>query len=43
MKPKTKMNIKGNAKLKTTADGLLKMALKLPLVIASMALIWLYG
>jgi hypothetical protein len=32
----------GKAKLKTTADGLLKMALKLAFVIASIAISWLY-
>ena len=33
----------GNSKLKTTAVGWLKMALKLALVMAHNALAWLYG
>jgi hypothetical protein len=41
-KPKTKIKIKGNTKLKTTADGLLKMDFKLPFVMANIALTWLY-
>src|SRR5688572_4069645 len=40
--PNTNMNIKGKAKLKTTAEGLRKTALKLALVIASIACSWLY-
>ena len=36
------MNNIGKAKLKITADGLLKMALKLAFVIASIAVTWLY-
>ena len=36
------MNINGNTKLKTTAEGLLEMALRLAFVIDSMALNWLY-
>jgi hypothetical protein len=35
--PKTKIKIKGKATLKTTADGLLKVDLKLAFVIESMA------
>lgn len=35
--------MRGNAKLNITALGLLKMALKLARVMASMARIWLYG
>jgi hypothetical protein len=38
MKPKTKMNISGKAMLKRTAEGLRKIARRLPLVMASMAL-----
>jgi hypothetical protein len=38
MKPNTRINIKGKIKLKITAEGLLKIALKLPLVIANIAL-----
>jgi hypothetical protein len=34
--------MKGKTKLNTTADGLLKIALKLAFVMASMALTWLY-
>lgn len=41
--PKTRINIKGKARLKTTVDGLRKMAFKLALVIASIAVIWLYS
>jgi hypothetical protein len=36
------MNIRGNAKLKITALGLLNIARKLALVMASIALTWLY-
>jgi len=36
--PKTNINTNGNAMLKITAEGLLKTAFKLPLVIAIMAL-----
>ena len=36
------MNIRGKAILKTTADGLLKIARKLAFVMASIAVIWLY-
>ena len=39
IKPNTRMNISGKIKLKITAEGLLKIALKLPLVMASIALI----
>jgi hypothetical protein len=42
IKPNTRIKINGNTKLKITAEGLLKIALKLPLVIASIALTWLY-
>jgi len=42
IKPKTKIKIKGKTKLKTIADGLLEIALKLALVMAHMALNWLY-
>ena len=42
MKPKTRMKIKGNTKLKTTAEGLRKIARRLAFVIASMAVTWLY-
>jgi hypothetical protein len=38
IKPKTSIKIKGNTKLKTTADGLLNMARRLARVIASIAL-----
>jgi hypothetical protein len=38
-KPNTKINISGNAILKTTAEGLLKIERKLALVMASIALI----
>jgi hypothetical protein len=37
--PNTKMKISGNAILKITADGLLKIERRLALVIASIALI----
>jgi len=36
-KPKTNIKIKGKTKLNTTADGLLKIDLRLALVIANMA------
>ena len=42
IKPKTRIKIKGKAKLNITADGLLKIARKLAFVIASIARIWLY-
>jgi hypothetical protein len=38
-KPNTKINISGNAILKITADGLLRIERRLALVIASIALI----
>jgi hypothetical protein len=37
--PKTRIKTNGNAKPKTTDEGLLKIACRLALVIASMALI----
>jgi hypothetical protein len=37
--PKTSIKIKGKAKLKSTADGLLNCPLKLALVIANIAFI----
>jgi hypothetical protein len=37
MNPKTRIKIRGKKILKTTAEGLLVIALKLALVIASMA------
>jgi hypothetical protein len=37
------MKTKGNAKPKTTAEGLLKIDRRLATIIASIALIWLYG
>jgi hypothetical protein len=37
--PNTKMKINGNAMLNTTAEGLRKIAFKLPFVMASIALI----
>lgn len=36
------MNTNGNAKLKTTADGLRRMERRLPFVMAHMAVNWLY-
>src|SRR5882757_10691453 len=42
IKPNTKMNTRGKPKLKATEAGFLKMDFKLPFVIASMALSWLY-
>ena len=42
IKPKTIIKTKGNTKLKTTAEGLLKIERKLALVMASIALNWLY-
>jgi hypothetical protein len=36
-KPKTKIKINGKTKLKITAEGLLNIALRLALVMASMA------
>ncbi len=42
IKPKTIIKTKGKTKLKTTAEGLLKIDRKLALVIASIALNWLY-
>jgi hypothetical protein len=38
-KPKTRININGNAMLKITAEGLLNVERKLAFVIASIALI----
>jgi hypothetical protein len=40
--PKTRIKTRGNAKPKTTAEGLLKIARKLALVIANIAVNWLY-
>jgi len=40
--PKTRININGNMKLNTIAEGLLKIAFKLARVIANIALTWLY-
>jgi hypothetical protein len=40
--PKTKIKIRGKKILNTTAEGLRSMALKLALVMASIALNWLY-
>jgi hypothetical protein len=37
IKPKTKIKISGNPRLKITAEGLLNIALKLALEMASMA------
>jgi hypothetical protein len=37
--PNTKIKISGNAMLNTTAEGLRKIAFKLPFVMANMALI----
>jgi len=37
------MKMSGNTKLKMTAEGLLKTPVRLALVIAIMALSWLYG
>jgi hypothetical protein len=42
MNPNTNINMNGNTKLKITAEGLRMMDLKLPTVIANMALTWLY-
>jgi hypothetical protein len=42
IKPKTIINTNGKTKLKTTAEGLLKIERKLALVMASIALNWLY-
>jgi len=41
--PKTRINKKGKIKLNTIAEGLRKIARKLPLVMAIMALNWLYA
>jgi hypothetical protein len=40
--PNTRINISGKAKPKITAEGLLKIARRLALVIASIAVTWLY-
>jgi hypothetical protein len=40
--PKTRIKISGKAKPNITEDGLLKIARKLDLVIANIALTWLY-
>jgi hypothetical protein len=42
IKPKTRIKINGNAKPNITAEGLLNIALRLPFVIASIAVVWLY-
>jgi hypothetical protein len=42
MKPNTKIKMKGNTKLNTIADGLLLIARRLAIVIAHIALSWLY-
>jgi hypothetical protein len=41
-KPKIKINIKGNIKLKIIDEGLLLIALRLAFVMDNIALIWLY-
>lgn len=40
--PKTRIKIMGNKKLKITAEGLLKIEVRLALEMAIMALNWLY-
>jgi hypothetical protein len=40
--PKTRMKMSGKIKLNMIADGLLKTALRLPMVIAIIACSWLY-
>src|SRR6187551_608778 len=41
-KPKTNIKMKGNTKLKTTAEGLLNIDLRVALVMANIAFTWLY-